>query len=425
MGVVFWDVIDEHLDEAEAAWERWERRLDAHDDTLAGVEGTFEERLFANLDGLDAGGAEVRERALLPALDEAEGPRRTAAAYVLAASGDAESVAAVCAKLRDEDARGDVARALGLVRGGLSDAMTPLLNDGDPEIRAAAIEVLSFRREALSPAPVGVEDAPALVAATLRAAWQSGDRGALAMARAALGSSHVGVRDAAIAVGLSLGAPEAFARCREICGGASAEVPAGSLSRPLTWLSMGGDPRDVESVLYALTLAPHRASALRALAAGGHPAGAEACLSWIEDAELGPLAADAFVAITGMPIDAGALAPPTAEDDLAPAPLPRLRRDSVLAWWQSQKGRFHRQRRYWLGQLATFDAAKSILARGPMRRRPSIAEELALRSRGRGRVETRAFASRQRDEIARIEAPSLPFEHGFSSDAAAGRASAT
>lgn len=413
MGVVFWDVIEEHLDEAESAWERWERRLEAHDEDLDGVEARFEERLFANLDGLDAGGAEVRKRTLIPALDEAEGARRTAAAFVLAASKDDEALRAVLKKLGDEAARADVGRALGLVPGSLSTALGPALNDGSPAVRAAALDVMTFRREAVALPPARGSDPAALVAATLRAAWLSDDRGALPLVREALSSEDIGTRDAAIAAGIALGAPEAFALCRKVVGGASESTPTPALANPLSWIAMGGNARDLEGLFFALTLAPHRKAALRALAAGGHPSGAEACLPWISDRDSGPLAADAFLAITGMPVEKGMLADPDPEDDLLPSPLPRLRRDRVEAWWQANQGRFHRSKRYFQGRLASFESASLVLAHGPMRRRGPVAEELALRSRGKARVETRAFAARQREDLARLKAPATPFEHPF------------
>lgn len=414
MGVVFWDVIEEHLDEAEFFWQRWERRLDAPDDTLDGVEEGFEERLFAHTDGLDAGGAPVRGKVLVPALDEASGARRTAVAFVLAGSQDGAARAAVLAKLADDDAREDVVRALGLADvPDLRAALGPALDDAAPGVRGAAMRALAFRGDAPPPAHLRADDAPELVIAALQIASISGDRAHAALARDALSSGVPEVRDAALSAGLTLALPEAWSACRKLVEGASESTPPAELVRPLRWVAMGGAARELESVLFAVRLAPHRPAALAALGVSGRAAAAEACLPWIDDPEAGPLAADAFVAITGMPLEKHMIAPPDKADEAAPAPLPRLRGEAVLAWWTANQGRFHRTKRTFLGRPATFEAAASILAAGPMRRRGPIAEEILLRSRGLSRVETRAFAARQRAEIARLRPPASAFEQPF------------
>lgn len=414
MGVVFWDVIEEHLDEAEFFWQRWERRLDAPADTLDGVEEGFEERLFAHIDGLEAGGETVRAKVLVPALDEASGARRAAVAFTLAGSRDPGALAAVIAKLADDGAREDVVRALGLANvPDLRAALGPALDDAAPAVRGAAMRALAFRGEAPPPAHIRADDAPELVIAALQIASLSGDRTQAALARDALASDVPDVRDAALAAGLTLALPEAWSACRKLVEGASERTPAAALVRPLRWVAMGGAARDMESVLFAVRLGPQRPAALAALAASGRAAAAEACLPWIGDREAGPLAADAFVAITGMAVEKGILAPRDEADDTAPAPLPRLRAEAVLAWWTAHQGRFHRTRRYLLGRPATFETAASILATGPMRRRGPLAEEILLRSRGLSRVETRAFAARQRVEMARLRPPASTFEQPF------------
>ncbi|MFO0590734.1 MAG: TIGR02270 family protein [Polyangiaceae bacterium] len=414
MGVVFWDVIEEHLDEAEFLWAQWERALGAHDDTLGGVEERIEERLFANVDGLVSGGEPVREKVLLPALEEAEGPARIAAAFALATSGPAEARARVIAKLGDPKARGDVERALGLATAdGLTAALVAALHGDAVDLRSGALSVLAFRGEVPPLAPVLASDPDDVVIATLRSAALTGDRAQAALAKDALGAAAPEVRAAAIEAGLTLGLPEAWSACRKLVEGASAETPIEHLSRPLAWIAMGGDARDVELLVFALGLGPHRAAALHALGISGRAAAAEACLKWLDDRDSAPLAGDAFVAITGMPLDPSMSAPHDDADDTVARPLPRLGRDAVEAWWSQNQGRFHRTRRTLLGRPATFETIASVLATGPMRRRAPLAEELRIRSRGRARLETRAFTARQRAEMARLTAPALGFDQPF------------
>src|SRR5262249_16963936 len=157
-------------------------------------------------------------KVLVPALDDAEGARRTAAAFALAASNDRAALAAVVARLSDDAARPDVVRALGLVDApALRDALAPPLDDAPPAPRAAALNVLAFRGEAPPRAQLlRADDAPVLVAAALRMALLTGDRAAAPLARDALASADPAVRDAAIAAGLALGVPEAWSLCRKV-----------------------------------------------------------------------------------------------------------------------------------------------------------------------------------------------------------------
>ena len=414
MGVVFWDVIEEHLDEAEFLWTQWERALTAHDDTLDGIEERLEERLFANVDGLVSGGDPVREKVLLPALEEAEGPARIAAAYALAVSNSGDARAAVIAKLADPAARADVERALGLATSeGLTNALVAALHGEATELRAGALSTLAFRGEVPPLAPVIAADPDDLVIATLRSAAFTGDKTQTALAKDALAATSPGVRVAAIEAGLTLGLPEAWSACRRLVEDASAETPIGLLAPPLAWTAMLGDARDVELLVFALGLAPHRPAALRALGISGRVAAAEACMPWMDDRDVGPLAADAFVAITGMPLDPSMIAAPTEADEAEPRPLPRLRRAALDAWWTQNQGRFHRTRRTLLGRAATFDTITALLASAPMRRRAPIAEELRIRSRARSSVQTRAFTARQRSEVAKLTPPALPFDQPY------------
>ena len=75
-----WDIVEEHLDEAEFLWEQWEHALLAPNYTLDELADGPEARLLAHLDGLVVGGPEVARRLLIPTLDEDVEPTRVRAA---------------------------------------------------------------------------------------------------------------------------------------------------------------------------------------------------------------------------------------------------------------------------------------------------------------------------------------------------------
>src|SRR6185503_21088436 len=85
--LIFWDVVEEHLDEAEFLFSQWEAGLSSPDYTLEEVEQRLEERLFAQVDGLVAAGAPAASRLLVPALS-AEAPSRVAAAALALLSAE-------------------------------------------------------------------------------------------------------------------------------------------------------------------------------------------------------------------------------------------------------------------------------------------------------------------------------------------------
>jgi uncharacterized protein (TIGR02270 family) len=143
---------------------------------------------------------------------------------------------------------------------------------------------------------------------------------------------------------------------------------------------------------------------------------------------VGKLAGVACAAITGLPVSAALRAsgpaaepdepvPLAAEDlsaDLLPRPedaLPLLDAGAAAAWWAEHRSRFERGRRYLNGAPWGRESVLVALAHGPMRRRHALALELAVRTRGRASVETRALTARQRAEVAAAAAmPATEFE---------------
>ncbi|AKI98839.1 Hypothetical protein AA314_00466 [Archangium gephyra] len=142
-------------------------------------------------------------------------------------------------------------------------------------------------------------------------------------------------------------------------------------------------------------------------------------MGWLEHQELAPLAGEAFSAITGLTLqDAYVLEkreesaqeplPLEEEDldaDLTPRPeeaLPIPHPEAVGAWWRENRGNFTPGQRYLRGRSFSMETLLGELRQGPMRRRHAHALELALRSQGACRLQTRAFTRRQGTELARL-----------------------
>jgi len=155
-----------------------------------------------------------------------------------------------------------------------------------------------------------------------------------------------------------------------------------------------GNGRQVEGLISLLDHADQRNQALFALGYSGLPSAAEACLRHLDDEVAGPLAAEAFLAITGAPVEALAAKPDegSEEEEEGPAPdepidtspaadLPRLDLLRAQEWWAGQRPRFVKGAGRWLrGAPWSAGALVEALRAGPMRRRPRLALELAIRT---------------------------------------------
>ncbi|HVG60016.1 MAG TPA: hypothetical protein VNA24_15775 [Hyalangium sp.] len=158
-----------------------------------------------------------------------------------------------------------------------------------------------------------------------------------------------------------------------------------------------------------------REDVLWALGFSGHALAAKACLRWMGDDKAAALAGEAFSAITGLkleeeyrkaPKEAGDALVPLEQENLdailvpgpeASLPVPAL--DPVDRWWQKARRDFERGTRYLRGNRFDAGTLLEAIEREPMRRRPVLALELAIRSRGAHLLQTRAFTRGQRSEL--------------------------
>lgn len=405
---ILWDVLEEHLDEAEFLWSSWETALDSSMTPLQVVDGP-EERLIAHLHALYLGGATVARRLLEPALASASPGKAFAAAHALLARGDERRVLQALHAAGDE-ARPGIVRALELHdRRELVRSLLPLAASGVAGVQAAALAILAFQRsdpgDALRAA--GSSRDPAVLAAALTAARTARAGHGRQLVLGALSSPLAEVREAAIEAGLVLGLRDAWQACRAHWT-AEPSAPRASLL-----VAMGGDAKDHEAMLGALAADPSPA-ALRAAGYSGRLAAADACVAAMssEDRRVARVAGEAFSAITGLELEGrfAAEEPPEVEEpipfeeedldaELVPSPddaLPLPEPEAVQEWWQAQRTAFHPTVRYLRGKPFGLEAIREELQRGPMRRRHALALELEIRTRGAAQVGSRRWVRAQR-----------------------------
>ncbi|MFP2926515.1 TIGR02270 family protein [Pyxidicoccus sp. 3LG] len=411
-----WDVLELHLDEAAFLFTQWERALESATRDLQGVSAGVEQRLRAHLDALALAGPRVAERLLLPALAGDEPEYIRAAGVALLRTGEPARVEAVVQTLIEGEptSRQEVQRALQLEwREDLPERLQPLLSTAEPPVQEAVLDVLGFHR-----IPPGVRlsewmtraGEPTLQAAALRAASFSGaEEVAAPVLRELLQSPEVKVREAALVLGLMRGQRMAWQACQQQ---AEARDGTGRLARLL--LALGGEDKDVERLVELLQVPELRADVLWVLGFSGRLAAAEACLPWMRDEALAGLAAEAFCSIVGLKLE-GALVGQREERDEEQVPLEEdLTRDlrpkeedalpppnpeAVESWWAKARKGFESTGRYLGGKRFGPESLSKALLEAPMRRRPPLALELAIRSQGRSVVEVRTWARVQWERL--------------------------
>jgi uncharacterized protein (TIGR02270 family) len=418
--MILWDVIEEHLDEAAFLWLQWERALVSPGYVLREVMSGPEERLLAHVQGLLECGSPAVERLLLPALEEEPG-RVCAAALVLLAEGMREQVDGLLGRLEDGDTvyRDCIQRVLVLVGGeALTSCLGALVQEGRAPalVLAHALGALSVRARdipGLELGPFLSSTEPLLRASALRAAGRWNRPLPPAELRSALDAPSAAVRDSALEAGLLLGERAAWEVCRHFV---SSRLPGGGFAMRL--LAMGGTPQDLQRLVSLLEVPELREDALRALGTSGRPEAVEACLPLLREKKVARLAGEVFSAITGVAVEAG----PDEEEDAplrlaiteeegaqgAELELPLPEPDAVEAAWKEERKRLVAETRYLHGQPLGAELLLRTLRQAPMRRRRDLALELAIRSRGKWRVDTRGFAHQQWAQLGSMSPASMP-----------------
>lgn len=105
---ILWDVVEEHLDEAEFLAEQWHAARRSPDYTLEELRDGPERRLMAHVDGLVVNGAVALEQVAWPVVREGgEPPRVAAAALALLQAGDFAVLTVLDEEAVEEDADDD------------------------------------------------------------------------------------------------------------------------------------------------------------------------------------------------------------------------------------------------------------------------------------------------------------------------------
>ena len=408
------DIVGESLDEATFLWRRWEGELASPTRNLDDIWSWTEDRLHGALDGVRIAGAAAVDLSTEGLLSN-DVDRIAASAGVLAPSSDERAIEAMSAALAV--AEGDRLRAI--VRG------LELLGS-DPALRAAAsvleargsaeagalCRLKGFRRaaagdEMLTAFRSGNPDAQV---AAVRAAMYAPSPGAETMIGAALRSEDATVLAAAVESGMCRGIDGAWETAVRI-----ARRPGADAGAFLRLLAIFGTAEDHEVIFAALRnpeLQPH---AIWALGHIGTARAAESCLAGMQYETLARACGEAYCWITGADLDRDRLAsadplpdvPTFEEDDLDANLVPRPEAlwplpdaQAVRRHWLARRSDFAPEVRHIHGRPATGETILGMIEQGPMLRRPDLALELRVKTRGAYDVEPRAFTARQRQMMA-------------------------
>jgi uncharacterized protein (TIGR02270 family) len=413
--MILLDILEEHLEEADFLFQQRENALRDRVYTLDAL-SELEERLLAHLDGLVLGGKEAW--ALLePKLAGGELGEVFAAAFAALESGDPARIDLV--QKTFSTAEGAV---LDGIRHALRHAFSPdvekivrpLLSNEKGAVRAAAIDVISFRRlpleSGLLQTGLQAKD-PFVVAAAANAVGRLRIADLKYEIEAALENDAAPVRLEAIRAGLLLKSERALNRCRKAVQERSEEA-----GEAILLLGLAGHPEDGPLLVNALTEAPLARNAVTSLGLLGRAAGMEALIRCTADPKLAPLAGEAIWTLTGVDLEKESLVAPkselaegqskTEEDEFEVDPdegLPIPDLVKVEGWWRKNGSRFDKKNRYRKGQSYSPQGLIDILRIGTLPERHYAALELALIDSTRPLLETQAFAARQRKEMAELK----------------------
>jgi uncharacterized protein (TIGR02270 family) len=427
------EVLEDAFSDAGFLLLQWQRALLSPRYTLAEVLHGPERRLRAHLGVLETGGPAVLAGMARTRLLERDTETVWVASWLLLARGTDADVADVLEALQhgDEARRKAVARALELSeRPGLAMHLRPLVgHEANPDVAATVLHVLTVRGESPGPETLAralAHPSPAVRTAALHAARRFPQEADAAGVTRGLDAAAPELRAAALVAGLVQDPRTRWRACHEAL---KAPDVVGRTARLL--LAMGGEAADVARLVPLLAQPTLRADTLWALGFSGRVAAAEACVPWLDDASLGPLAAEAFSSVTGLKLEGRTAREPEDEEENETQPddertptwpgpdndLPVPVAAEVERWWAEGRKSFNPSTRYLAGQPHTAARLVEALETRPMRGRGPLALELALRTGGLLSVETRTWAAVQRIQFqaaraqgAYVRMRSLPHE---------------
>lgn len=413
--LILWDVVEEHLDEAEFLFGQWQRAHSSSSYTLDTLARGPESRLLAHVDGLVVNGAPVVERLLVPVLREPEEPSVTrAAAASLALIGLGRHDVVVDALLH-----ADAVTSLGAERA-LALGAPPAFDEWLPRVlpsglgrgqRAALLRIAAERGLAIGNLLLYLQsqDPQEVAAAAYAAAWSDGPLHA-PLLDYLLDDPRPLVADAALVTALVHSSRAAFQRCI-----ARASDTASPDALAMLLIALLGQPSQHDLLTAHLDRGTHRVAALFALGYTGQAAIVPILLGRLDekDAPTRKLAAEAIATITGLDMTADAFVrdasardadelPPLEVDldaDLVPTEveaLPEPDPETIGAWWNAHEASMDRRCRLLLGAPWTYEKALSSTTTESMRRRAPLVQWLRMRSGGHAKLTAQVFSSTQR-----------------------------
>jgi|GEM_PF-2439644 uncharacterized protein (TIGR02270 family) len=429
---VLWDVLEEHLAEAQFGIDELQRGLESPVATLQSLLRGLEPRFLAHVDGLALGGAPVRAKLLEPivgTLDPAQPAALIVAGFVLASAGAPDALLPALAH-EDDGIRRAAVEAIVLGGGQTVDAWIGLKLSGSlvPKARASLLDVAWRRRVILSPLVMWLQDPDALVVR-----WAAHSAGHIDPAVHGPALEHlldhpdVAVREAALVPSLAWGSSRAVQYSRQ--WGLDRQTPR---SVPMTLLAALEGPAVHEDLAALCAYPTHVRAAITALGHCGnvrmlprlleHVEGktpllrklAAQSISLITGMKLGEVAAGAATpakpderGIVGEQTDARQALPPLEEDDLdadivpppedaLPDPDPKAVRDHC----GEAMARLNPDQRWLCGKPFSVGTLVEALQLLPMRARHSIATVLFVRTAGASWVDTRGLPGEQVGRLA-------------------------
>ena len=426
-----WDVVEEHLDEAEFGIGEAELMLESPVQTLAELPAWGEWRYVAHVDGLVIAGAPALERVVLPALEAADSPQRvTAAALALLEMAPVEQLLPALGH-DDVQVRRAVARACTLGTRGellLRFASERLRTAASATERAGLLEVMAEMGVWSASAGLLLDsDEPAVVAASVRAARFSQDPQLLAALERRFSDADPDVVEAALVAAATLGSRNALEALEAHALGAQPARPGA-----LALLASLGGPRQHERIAAQVSSKGREGATLFALGFGGNLEHVSLLLAQLDskDPALVKLAAQSLSLILGIDLNDEALhlppaalvddtEPPAAEDELpaveeeleALAPpwpeeaLPDLDLPALRTAVAAALAGLDPQRQHLMGRPYSPSSVAAILRDAPLRRRHTFAQLAFIDSGGQSFVNTRASAAIQARQLAAAPEP--------------------
>lgn len=426
--LILWDVVREHIDEAAFQYRQWRSALFSPRYCLDQLRSGLEDQLEAHLIGIDIAGPAATERLLFPELEEmTSSGRTTVAALALLRSRERNAwyeLLDFLSSSEDSEHRHAMIEAIAIHEEPRFEVVLreAFERSRSPSEKAALLEV--FAELWLDPGDsLGDCFDTGFVPLERLAVTTAGYARRLDLAHLVernLRSQDTTLRDAAIEAGLFLGLTTAWLVCRQ-----RAAFADGDCSESLRLIGLLGSPYDHETIRGHLESRSTRKQALQALGFTGRIENVRHCIMHLEssDVRVAKLAAEAIALITGFnhfsvkafrqtpePVvvddECGDALIASNDDDLyadlvpdGTDELPHLDPFSIARWWEANRDKFSADRRYISGEVYSPKTLVKALRHGPMRRRPTHALDLAIRTGGRRQVTTSAFTGRQLREL--------------------------